>query len=55
MWRAARHKKQIKTSDNWKEPPVNNSGSHGRFKTPQYVLGEQESRAKAVQKVSESC
>lgn len=46
--------KQIKTSANWKEPPLNSPGPHGGFKTPQYPLGGQESRAKAVQKVSDN-
>lgn len=55
MWRAASDKKQIKTSGNWKEPPVNSPGPHGGFKTPRYLLGAQESRAKVVQKVSEGC
>lgn len=38
VWRAASHKKQIKISGNWKEPPNNSPGPHGGFKTPQYLL-----------------
>lgn len=55
VWRAASHKKQIKTSGNQREPPINSPSPHGGFKTPEYLLGGQESWAKAVQKVSEGC
>lgn len=53
VWREASHKKQIKTSGNWKEPPNNSPGPHGGFKTPQYLLEGKRKRAKAAQKVSE--
>lgn len=46
--------KQIKTSANWKEPPINSPGAHSGFKTLQYLLRGQEGGAKAVQKVSDN-
>lgn len=51
VWRAASHMKQIKTSANWKEPPINSPGAHSGFKTLQYLLRGQEGGAKAVQKL----
>lgn len=43
--------KQIKTSADWKEPPINSPGAHSGFKTLQYLLRGQEGGAKAVQKL----